>query len=231
LFVYKDTRLGVDELIGKLSYYIKSFNSYIEIDKIKDVGVKTLIEIQNTMYNGDMDLIDALILPSDRMFLLYETPEEATRRILFRTITYILLYLNNNKMSIRYIGSMLDQLLIDTFIAKDILKLFPVNTRKFVKLTAEMMSTYEDFQKKLQSHFTKNYNTEMKEVLKDEVFLNSIDDDEKNILYTGTIKNSLDIYFDYIYKSIEVITHARSAGQSVSMIWGDINNYLLREEV
>ena len=79
--------------MDRLSQIIKSFNNYVQVDRISDFGIENLVRLQNMLYKKDDR--KKMIIPTDKIAIAGETKEQTKKRILERTITHCFLCLHN----------------------------------------------------------------------------------------------------------------------------------------
>lgn len=227
LFIFKETKLDSGVLLEKLSDYVKSFNTYMQPEKIKDISIKDLVEIQNMIYGGNIDLINSYTLPSDRVPNRRENIDIAKSRILDRTITHIFMYIRNNQRTLPLISNIIDQLLRDTFAARDIISLFPLEEMFNIKTFIKNAETYDVFKINLYTYIIKS-NRYMDLILKDKKFINSLDDNEREKIFKIDKINIQSLYTKYIFSNIEVILKERFGDISINAAWNDIVPSILR---
>lgn len=227
VFIFKETRLDSGTLLDKLSDYVKTFNTYMQPEKIKDIAINDMVEIQNMIYQGNRDLITASTLPTDRMAIAGENADQTKKRILDRTLTHIFLYLKKNDGSLPLISNIIDQLLRDTFLADDILSLFPPERKYHVQGFIKVVATYDQFKRDFYRYIIYSAG-DMGLILNDKKFLNSITDDQKATISFIEPNEVLIIYKHYVTSSIETLLNTRFGDISLNDAWNDIVPSLIR---
>ena len=226
LFIFKEIEINSDTLIDKLTDYIKTFNPYIQPDKIKTVGVLDMMEITNMIYQGNQILINANTLPSDRLVIIGEVfnGEPMKKRILERTLTHIFLYLKNNNGSLPLISNIIDQGLRDTFTARDIMSLFVIQKEE-VKMLSRTTDSYNNFIDEIGRIFLRKAGT-IYSVYKP--FFNSLSSDDKANINKMKPGDIMKLFKKYISSNIEVLLKTRFGEISLNDAWNDIIPSLLR---
>ncbi|MDD4930644.1 MAG: hypothetical protein PHG66_00625 [Candidatus Colwellbacteria bacterium] len=226
MFIFKDTRLDSGTLLDKLSDYVKTFNTYMQPEKIKDIEINDMVEIQNMIYQGNRDLITISTLPTDRVAILGENPDRTKKRILDRTLTHIFLYLKKNDGSLPLISNIIDQLLKDTFLATDILSLFPAEYKLHIQGHIKILASYDIFKRDF-SHIINNARY-IDLIPNDRKFLNSLSDDQRATIAFISENDVLTLYKNYVLSSIETLLKTRFGDISLNAAWNDIVPALIR---
>lgn len=227
LFVFKETKLDSGTLLDKLSDYVKTFNTYMQPEKIKEIEVPDLIEIQNMIYQGNRDLIVTSTLPTDRVAIIGESPIQTKNRILDRTITHIFIYLKKNDGSLPLLSNIIDQLLKDTSTAKEIMSLFPLIRRNPTKEFIKVMPSFDSFKKNFYRGVSYSP-AEMGLILGDRKFINSLTDDQKETISYIEYRDVIEIYRRYIFETIELLLRSRFGDISLNSAWNDIIPSVIR---
>jgi len=229
MFVYKESRLDSGILLDKLSDYVKSFNTYMQPERIKDLQINDLVEIQNMIYQGNRDLINVSTLPTDRVAIGGENKDQTKSRILDRTITHIFLYIKNNDRSLPLISNILDQLLKDSLLAADILSLFPLSRKSSIQSFLQTAVPYDLFKRYFYRYFIYSM-SDMGFILGDKKFLNSLSDDQRETISFIDTNSVIGIYKNYISSSIDSLLQSRFGGDDIALnsAWNDITPSLIR---
>ncbi len=130
VFEFDLSPITIKVLIEKLGMYIKGFNSYIQPEKILELNIPHLIELQNMLYSGNRDIIGRMVdMMLDRNILMGESIDDSKKRIMERTITHLILYIKENNDGIPFMSNVVDQLLKDAETSERIMSLFPKKRR------------------------------------------------------------------------------------------------------
>ncbi len=226
--VFESREININEivLLEKISSYVKTFNSYIDTENLKDIPHTDLFELLNLLYGGNNDIL-ATIQVTDRRRLLGESIEHTNKRILTRTVTHLILYLQTHENSLPFISNIINQLLIDVHVAKQIMNLFPVFKRKNIRGILAVYS-YEQFMKEFYKYIIID-NSDISLITGDRKFLNSLTDDEKATIQFIDNKSFLKIYMRYIGENItEILNSAFGSDVPIRDLWANIVQALIR---
>ena len=226
VFNFKDTTINNKILLDKLGSYIKTFNSYIQPDKINELGLNDIIEIQNMLYGGNRDIIGAMINPIDRVGMLGESLNDTKKRIIERTITHLIIYIRDNEGSLPFVSNIVDQLIKDTETSKEIVSLFPRNRIYDIVNYARGVS-YNIFIQTV-DRFIIYGRGDVKLITTDKKFLNYLNDDQRSVIEYLDIKEIVELYRQYIKSSINEILKNRFGDMDLKVAWNDIVPSLVR---
>lgn len=226
VFIFKETRIDSSILLDKLSDYVKTFNTYMQPEKIKDIDVRDMIELQNMIYQGNMNIINASTLATDRLALVGENRHQTTNRILNRTITHIFLFIKNNEGSLPLISNIIDQLLKDTILANDILSLFPPERKTYIQGFARY-ATYDIFIRDFYRYIIHS-SGDIGLIINNKNFLNSLSDDEKVTISFINSDDLKKIYKNYVTSSLKTLLKTRFGDIPLNTAWSDIVPSIIR---
>ena len=117
---HTSTTIESNVLLEKIEFYIRTFNSYINLEKVKYFTSKDFVEIQNNIYDylsvGDEGVIN--------MFTV--NCFDLSREELYNnTLIVILLAMRYNREPLPFISNLLQQFISESEVARDILSIFP----------------------------------------------------------------------------------------------------------
>jgi hypothetical protein len=221
VFEFNLSTITIGVLIEKLSMYIKSFNSYIQTEKLLEINTWQLVELQNMLYGGNNDVILSMTNYIDRNFgLVGESNTDSKNRILERTITHLILYVTNNLDGIPFMANVVDQLLKDVETSIRIVDLFPKSKKRDIVIYSKTIR-YSEFIKNFYRIVIRNIN-DLPLVINDPKFRNYLSDDQKNVIDYLEPSEVINIYVEYIKSSIEVILKERFGEIDINNSWDDI---------
>ena len=221
VFEFDISTVTIKVLIEKLSMYIKSFNSYIQTEKLLEINTWQLVELQNMLYGGNNDVILSMTNYIDRNFgLVGESNTDSKNRILERTITHLILYVKNNLDGIPFMANVVDQLLKDVETSIRIVDLFPKSKRRDIIIYSKTIR-YNEFIKDFYRIIVRNIN-DLPLVINDPKFRNYLSDDQKNVIDYLEPSEVINIYVEYVKSSIEVILKERFGEIDINNSWDDI---------
>jgi hypothetical protein len=226
LFIFKETRIDSNVLLNKLSEYIRTFNSYIQPEKIMELKVPDLVEIQNMLFEGRRDLINSSTLPEDRIPLRGETTKQTIQRIRDRTISHIFLRIQNVNGSLPLIANIIDQLLKDSSCAREILYLFPKKRIETIKSYIAGGINFDEFKRNVVNKVI--YDKDYLSIINDKNFLNYLTPDENEVIQFIERRDLIQIYNRYIMSSLEFILQTRFGDMSIRQGWMDIVPSMIR---
>ncbi len=231
LFIYEKTIIDNNILINKLGEYIKTFNSYIQTDRIKELNINNLIELQNMIYEGNNNNINLNILPSDRLIVPNKSEAENKDYILERTLTHLFIYLNKHVGSLPLISNIIDQLLKDYEVAKDIISLFSINKKFNIINFINRNDSYNDFLNNIDKIIL-NSQYDVNQVILDSKFRNSLNEDQLAIIDVPDVlefQDFIELYKNHIKSSIDDLLKKRfDEDYNLNNGWRDIIPVLLR---
>lgn len=225
LFNFNNTIIDNKVLLEKLSIYIKTFNSYIQPDKIDDLGVNDLIELQNMLYNGNQRVLLSRINPLDRSHKPGESITNRRKRLVERTLTHLLSYIQNNKKSLPFISNVIDQLLNYSKTAREIMRLFPEHKIPTI-MNIIKNGDYNYFLNQFQ-YIIKDQN-DLHAIVNDSKFRNYLSEDQLVTINFLDASDIIALYKNYIKTSIEDILNEKFSQISFLHAWNDIAPALLR---
>lgn len=229
VFDRSEIKITTKLLMSILSYYVKTFNHYIEVERLLEINYKDLIELLNMIYSGDPNLIAINIPMNLKMKLVGETDQEAQQRILRGCVILMLSLLQKAEKSLPLIANIIDQLCNDVSSSKQILAIFPAFRRKNIKPYL-LIYSYKDFIRSFDK-FVINAENDISLILSDRKFMNSLTDDEKNVVQFLDYNDFIHIYRKYVDESIkEVLSTRFGIGINVNEAWKDIAPALIRSD-
>ena len=221
VFEFDVSPVTIKVLIEKLSMYIKGFNSYIQPEKILELNVQNLIELQNMLYSGNREMIGRMVnMMLDRNIMIGESTDDTKTRIIERTITHLILYINTNQDGIPFISNVVDQLLKDVETSSRIMSLFPKTKRREIVYYAKIVR-YNQFVKDVSKYVIKGI-SDLPLIVNDPKFKNYLSDDQKSVIEYLDVKEVNDLYVEYINSSLETILKERFGESNLNTVWDDI---------
>lgn len=211
-------------LLQKLTFYIRSFNTYMQPEKMKDMTMADLVELQNMLAQGNDNIIYNTFSNQDRMKMTWETKEAGQKRILGRTVTYLILHLQNfqNGTTLPFVANVIEQACRDAECAHDIISLVPETMRYHISNAIDDEMGL-DFMKYMENKGLVEYLSQERK------FWNSLSEEEKNIYPHLDRREQEKICLGYLHKSVEDLLKLRYGEEMPLLIgWEQIVPWILR---
>lgn len=216
VFDSSEVRITGKILLEKLSNIVKTFNTYIEAEKISDLSYFDMIELLNMLYEGNPHLIEAMVPHSDRMKLIGESEAEAKQRLLLRCTSHLLIYISINGLP--FASNVINQLILDVSCSKQILGLFPVFKRRHIQMMLAMYN-HNGFINNFQKYIIRDMN-DVSLIINDRKFINSLSDHQKEVIQFLEYPDFAVIYKKYIEDGIkDIIEGTFGKESSINDIW------------
>ena len=222
-FNFETTTINNDTLVNALSMFIKSFNSYIQTEKILDLNIQDLVEIQNTLYDGNRFYISR-INPADRGIVWGETMVEAKNRIVERTITHIFFCINEKNLP--FVANVVDQVIKDSETAKEIVGLFPQDKKRSIIAFSKSVD-YKTFTSTFDKGVGMN-SRDVSSITTDRKFRTFLSEDQLSVVDHLSVGEVFELYRKYIKDSIDEILQSRFGDINLNVAWNDIVPAILR---
>jgi hypothetical protein len=225
VFEFKDNELTSEDLLVRLELYVKSFNNYIDVRSLLDMSVYDYIDLQNILYNNNVEIINQYVLTSDRVRKQRESMDDYKKRVLERTLTHMLLYLTRNTGTLNFISQLVYQVVDDKHNVSEILKFFPENIHTLVMMFSNQ--SYFEFIHGV-VHFVLDSGHSLSELLLFDPFVEYLK--EKNVRHLDEDDVIFDSYCTYINRGITKYLSRKYPNEDIEDIWPDISHVLERNQ-